>query len=1219
MYKPNNKKMLTVLIAVAMIFSAFAILSFAAEPAYAASGSFTTTPTVFAVSSSTVVGFPSGSTATFSSGATVTFYANTVNTFPTGAIQVGTLTLPAGTTTLTGLTTTFDTASLTAGTYYLAATDGSGFASGGTITVTSLTPEISLSGSTAAGATAYVSSVNGHPFDPSSTVNVYLNYSGSSDVLISSIAVGTSGYLPTNSTTGTPSFKVPKALPEGTYNIVATESSTTSPTPNSEGITADAVLALTPSITVSVPSISGAASSQFTIDGYGFAASATIAASPSTSPTNSVTVAGIDAIFSTGVSISSSGSFTLAITGLASAISSTGPQTIVVTTTPATTSNSFADAIYVSKQTGIPSITVTDLSTGTNSGYVGDMLRVVAYNFLDSENIAVTLGSTTIASGTTDSNGYFAATVSSLAAIPGGSYSVFAQISSSSTVTEYASTTFKVLPEVTFTLAGYYAAVGASARITGTGLTPNTEYAVTDTGYVSDGGTGNIVYDYEVLGIGSITNTTGAIATNNMGVISTFSGLFSITYSIEYYALSTGANQTVTTTGGSMPTQSSYYYAIGPATVTSSAPSYNPSASPSQTATITVSGLIPEGSLIAGSGVSSSYSLLLLKSNGATKNTVITVSANGGTANTYFTTTSGSATLTFGVTSSYIPLGADVLAVVYESHTTSLGSANVTGSTPGSAAGTSYEYIMSAPAGSMLGWYLYDYPASTSVTYYYYTTQGKQSFTTSTDSNGAANLSFSAPLAPAGTYHLATYVTVSGLTSYYNTSFSTTAALSSVPTTNSLYPLESSSTALYPNENVTLYAYGLSPQSYYGIYAYDSTAAAYISDTALAYFTTDTSGSYSSGVTVTLPAMTAGDSISLDVLPATSSPVHTNALATFTFTAGTYNNIFGPTFNYTSNTETAFPGQLVNFAWTPPTPPHPVGSGYGPIEVTVYLNGTAYMTVTGNMEGTSLIAGSFPMPNNDTGAYWTVTLGYTQVHYGSTSTTIANVTMSSTGAPTLQLVSGAGALIVGISTSGLTTIVSNAVTSAFKVPLAELNASITSIKGLTANITTAFGKMTTTLSAINATVASIESGQVLVQTDLGSIKTSLASLNASIVAFNGNVATISTTLGQVQTSLSSIGTQVKTNGNGIATITTDLGTLSGTVTSTNGTVSSISTSLGTLNSTVQKINSNTQGFGTLEVFLIVIVVLVLITLVLSFMAVTAANKASRKVSEEKKQ
>jgi hypothetical protein len=1254
MYKPNNKKMLTVLISIAMIFSALAILSFAAEPAYATSPTMTSDPVIFAAGAPTVT-FITTSGAGFPAGSTVYFYISSTDT-ASGVIgsYVGSTSLSAGETDVSAAVSITVPSSVAAGSYYLLASNSaSPTATGATfnayvaITVSSITPEIQLSASSQkAGSDIYVSTVTGHPFDAGSTVIFYLNYAGTGNGLLSAtpstvltVTTGSSGSIPAS----TYSFIVPTNESQGSYTVVAQETNTLSSTyPNGGpgGITADASFTLNPSITLSVKDISGAVTEPaFTISGYGFTAGATIPASTTTA--NAVTIGPVNAVQS-GISISADGSFSGLSVTLAAAITATGPQTITITTSPSTPSSSFPNAVYVSSPTAVPSITVTDTITGGTSGNVGDTLSIVVLNMLASQSITITMGGSTIKTSTTDVNGFYSTTSATVPAVPGGTYNINAQTSSSSTVTEYVSTQFTVLPSITYGTAtlgvtGYYLPVGATITVAGTGLAPNSEYAITDTGFVSAGGTGNVVYD-SYAGLVTTTITLGPTtsdAPDEMGILTDGTGSFSLAYTADYYDLSTGANQTITVSGSGLTAQNTYYYAIGSASVTVGAQSYD-YASSTQMVSLSVSGLIPYGANIgtlAGAQPVSTYSLVI--GTVTSSSSQVGVYVNGGTTSkTVFDSSTGTVSLTFPA-SDLASAGVKTVNAVYSNFATStdwtttsdavVGSANVVSSEPGTAVGTVSAVTATGSPGQMLYFALYDFPASTSVTYTFYTTSGKQSSTVTTDANGYGNVTFAAPMAPAGTYQITFTVTISGTPSSVTSTFTTTAVLSDVQPTSALYPQTTQTTAtsdLYPGQNVTLYAYGLSPDTYYSVYADTSTSPA-STDVALATFQTDSSGSYSSGFTVQLPSTLMPGTAYLDVLPTSTMPTGTIAATVYyTFTVGTFTNIFGPTFNYTSNTETAFPGQLVNFAWTPPTShqPQPVGGSYGPVMVTVYLNGTAYTTSPAAYNPTThLLSGSFAMPNNDTGAYWTVTLGWTQVDYAAPSVASYAMSLTVTSNPTLKLVSGAGALIVGISTSGLATIVSNAVTSAFKVPLAELNASITSIKGLTANITTAFGKMTTTLSAINATVASIESGQVLVQTDLGSIKTSLASLNASIVAFNGNVATISTTLGNVQSSLSSIGTQVTTNGNGIATITTDLGTLSGTVTSTSGNVASISTSLGTLNATVQKINSNTQGFGTLEVFLIVIVVLVLITLVLSFMAVTAANKASRKVSEEKKQ
>jgi len=1256
MFKPNNKKMLTVLITLAMVFSALAVISMAAQPAYATSPNMTSDPAFFVPGVTTVSYISSG--VTFPVGSVIYFYIST-STSATGIIgsYVGSTSLTAGSTTLANVVNISIPSSVSPGSYYLLASDSSSSTAAGatfpafaSITVSSISPEIALSTSSqVAGGTIYISSVASHPFDPASTIEVFLNYPGSRNVLIRTVTTTSAGLIPSLT-----SFTVPTNEPQGAYTVVAQETSpfntTTFPNGAPDGITADASFTLYPSITVNVSDISGSTNSAFTIKGYGFTAGAVIA--PYTTTPTAVTVGGVNAV-QTGTTVSSSGSFTLSITALAASITTTGPQTIVITTSPVTPSSSFPNIIYVSRPTGIPQITVTDLITSTNSGYVGDSLSIVVLNMLAKSHITVYMAGTTIVSGSTDGNGFFNSTSGSVPAVPGGTYGVYAEIatlgaSSVSTVSEYAFTQYTVLPLISFMqtpttpITGEYTPVFASVTVLGSGLAPNTEYAITDTGLISAGGTGNVIYDALVLGLTTVygPSVLSNIAPDDMGVISYANGSFNISYFIAYMNLPTGANETISVSGPAMTAQSTYYYAIGAATVTIGAQSYNP-ASATQMVSVSVSGLIPYGSAIAtlpGAQPVDTYSIVI--GTVSSRSSVTAVYVNGAKTSTpTFYTTTGSVSLTFPA--SALSLGLNTVNAVYSNFTkwttttdSIVGSSHVLGSTPSTTVGSVVPVLTSASPGGMLEYGLYDFPASTTVTYSYYTVSGKQSSTVSTDANGAANVTFTSPLSPADNYVITFAITVSGTTSTVSSTFTLVGTLSSVPYTNASYPMTSATSPLYPGQNVTLYAYGLSPETYYGIYAVENSSIVPKGAKALAYFTSDSTGSDNSGVTVTLPStLVSGGSYYLDVVAPTSI-VSTSApaLASFTFTAGTYRNIFGPTFNYTTNTLYAFPTELVNFAWTPAKEPKTPagGSTYGPVEVTVLLNGTAYTTFPAVFNSsTGLISGSFAAPNNNSGAYWTVQLEWTQIDYAS-PVVVSNYTMSSTDAPTLQLVSGAGALVVAISTSDIASIITSSINSAMKVPLSELNASVTAINGLTANITTAFGKMTATLSSINATVASISSGQALVVTKLGTIETSLSSINASLMMVSGNVVTLNTTLGEVQTSLSSIGATVSSTASSVsglvgstATILTDVGPLSGQITGVSNGVATIQTSMGELNVSVAQIQTSSNQIktdsGTLEIFLIVVIVLILITLVVAFLAVTNTNKLAKKLEEQKKQ
>ena len=1260
MYKPNNKKMLTVLISIAMIFSALAILSFAATPAYAqsASGTFYAGVNPADAASSNLAGgtiltplaspapmiFLSHDTEVFTAGQTVDFYWSTSAT-ASGIVggSVGTTTASAGG--LIGGAFVLTGVPSTAGNYYLvAASEGdtsAGIAASTTTftiaTESSYPTSLTLSLTQSSGYSTNVTGTHGltiyyegSGFEAtSSTVTLALAYYSNGTVLPSASVTFSSDSV-TSSGELSGSFTIPMVYGAAFY-VIAYDSGT-----SGGKATAQAFLIVKASVSpvISVP-VSLTQFSTVTLTGYSFPSTATFAASTTASPSDTLTIDGVDAILSSAPTVSSTnhGKVTFSITGLVSGLSTTGPQTVVITDQQGQTFT-FTDQAYVSSTSATPTLVVTDTTTNTNSGNVGDTIDVVLYNALGSDYININFGSYSLASSAQTSSIGFYSNEFTVPTLPGGTYTVSAMISSaasSSVSVEYATASFTIAPLVTLDFNGYYLGVGATVYVNGTGLAPNTEYAVTDTGYVSDGGTGNVVYDNLVGDItGAQVNVvvTGEISPNEMGVNTTSAGSFVVKYTIEYFGLATGANQTVTVSGGSITSQTQYYYAVGSVSVTASSASYNPSTSPAQTVTLTLSGLVPSGASVQGASVTYSLATTLYTNGVGSTPAAVDVYANGATStsSTFSSSsaTSGSATLTFS--SSSLTAGLNDIQVVYSSVTIpSLTSSDVLGytylvvSTP-STSSSNWEVTYVSEAGSpgtAVNYYLYDLPASSTVTYYYYTISGNQSSSFSTDANGAANLSLTLPFAPAGSYQLTFIASGTRLTAH--PAFTVEATLSSVPSTSSSYPsVGSTSVTLYPNQQVTLYAYGLSPNTYYGIYADTATSGSAL-PTALATFTTDSTGSYSSGVMVTVPStVSSGATNYLNVVAPTSGSW--TAVAYYTFTAGTYNNIFGPTFNYSTNTEYAFPGQLVNFAWVLPSTNHPSapGASDGPVYVTVLLNGTSYTTLPANLTVSGTVytlSGSFLMPNNNTGAYWTLTLEW----YQTTSAGYTSYLMPTTGAPTLALVSGNGALVINLNTATLTAIIQTAVGQAMKVPLSELNATIVSLDNTTAVLKTTVGTMSTTLSTINATVASIESGQVLVQTDLGSIMTSFASLNSSIQKFSGEVATISTTLGNVTTSLSSINTQVVSNGGKLVTVETALGNINGTIVATHGQTSQISTALGDLNATVSKINTNTQGFGTLEVFLIVIVVLVLITLVLSFMAVTAANKASRKVSEEKKQ
>ncbi|MEM3829674.1 MAG: hypothetical protein QXP36_10735, partial [Conexivisphaerales archaeon] len=406
MFKPSNKKMLTVLIAVAMIFSAFAVLSIVAQPAHAIVSSATISydPTVFSNAGVVTVTFADGGS--FTAGGQVNFYLATSTTYSTSDPLIGTFRLPASATSLANpVNLTIPSGTAVGTSYYIIAEDVATTTyelSSSTISVVTLNPTLKLTPSTAtAGSVALIS---GSGWDPSATLTLYLIYPGSSvSPSPSTVKTTASGIIQAQ-----PKFTFPLDLPGGTYNLVAQESSSTSP---NHGITAFSPFTLQPAVsTVSsstpgaVSSISGAASSTFTLYGFGFPAGATIVSS-STSP-SAVTVGGVDAIQS-GTTVSPEGTFTLPISGLATAITSVGPKTITVTTSAPTGTFSFPAAIWVSIPGVSPTLLVKDEYTGTSSGNVGDPISIIASGFTSSGSLSVYFdGALLISLASLDSNGF---------------------------------------------------------------------------------------------------------------------------------------------------------------------------------------------------------------------------------------------------------------------------------------------------------------------------------------------------------------------------------------------------------------------------------------------------------------------------------------------------------------------------------------------------------------------------------------------------------------------------------------------------------------------------------------------------------------------------------------------------------------------------------------------------------------------------------------------
>lgn len=1084
-----------------------------------------------------------------------------------------------------------------AGTYYILAEDYISGAPSGTyalgpqVTIVTNVPTVSIATPQTVGNVAQITGTN---FDSSASISLYLGYPGSSTILATA-TTNLAGAFEVNVTIPALSGTVdaaggPYSPAVPAYELVAQETNALSSTYTEGGITANVAFDIEPTITVTPTSSTGAVSSSFTITGAGFVSGQTIAASSAASPSNSITIAS-KTTYHTAVTVASDGSFSVSVT-LAAAITAYGAASVVITTGSPTATDTFADAVFISSPNIAAlgfSFTVTPTAVATQNS-VGDPVSAYVWNFPASTSVSIYLGPVLVGTITTDSNGF--GTLPATAVVPAmvaGTY--YAQASTSTglyssrisvTISSYYTITDPSGTVLSSSNAEYFPSDG-NYTVSAYGLSPFTTYTFTDSFASADA---------TMTALVGVQNADGTWTPDING---TLIFVESPMYAYDTTPPTTGSSPGTFALSGVTGAASFTYLAIGSVTVSSPTVLSNAGAGTTGL-TFAASGMIPTSAKTLYPGVTDEYNVYI----GSTE------LAFGATSTVVVSSSSGSPSLTY--TNPTLSNGIYNLSIVY--NTQSVSNAIFTEPIIISASSTSLSagtIVLTAASPSATTYDIvgYGFDDSATVALYYMTYTGMVTVSTSITPSFGAFVETSTisipPSGPAGTYSVFAIATTSSSSYTATTSYTVVANL-----TLSEY-------SGFAGDHVTLGATGLTPSQQY---------AAYFDNMQVATFTTDSTGT-ASGVPFVVPTLADGV-YTVNVEALTSLPsANSSAPATGTVVASAgFQIVSSTTIVLSTDAPVAFPGQLVTFSWTPATKPGAITSGgaNGPVYVSVLFNGTALSTAPAalaiSVGGVAYLNGSFLMPNDPAGSSWYVGLTWTQVVYGSPSV-VDTFTQTSAGSY-IKLVSGNGALLTGITSAqiaNLTVAVGNQITTSMKIPLSELNASVASIKGLTANITTAFGTMTTTLSTINATVASIESGQVLVQTDLGSIETSLSSLNASIAAFNGNVTTISTTLGNVQTSLSSIGTQVTTNGNGIATIKTDLGTFSGNVTSVSNGISTIQTSLGTLNANVKNLSS---PINTLEIFLIVIVVLVLITLVLSFLAISSVNKVSRKIGEQKK-
>ncbi|MEM3845516.1 MAG: hypothetical protein QXU98_07440 [Candidatus Parvarchaeota archaeon] len=1204
MFKPNNKKMLTVLMAVAMVFSAFAVLSIAAQPAYAASGTFSVNPTTYTEGSASgvsTIAYVSGGT--FGAGSTVYFFLSTSTsssgivsgsgtTISTVSNTIGSVTLAAGSTSLANVVTFTMSSGAAPGNYYILAEDyisgapSGTYALGPAVTIVKAVPTVSIASTVTVGSSQQVT---GSEFDPGASVTIYLNYPGSS-VVLGTTTASSSGAIDT--------FVTIPALAQGSYYIVAQETNALSAAFPEGGITADTSFTVKPAITVSPVSTSGAAGSSFVITGSGFAAGDSIGASTTSTVTSNITI-GSEDTYHPAVTVASDGSFTVSVT-LAKAITGSakvGPVYVNITglSSPATTAVAFPHEVYVSS----PNPTILGFSFTPSSDIPGASVSAAVWNFPAGTPVSIYLGPFLVGTVVTDSNGFGELpSTAVIPAMPAGSYYAYAETSSglyASPISTTISAYFEVKdPSGALMTSSYdeYFPSNGTYTVSAFGLTPGTSYTWSDTEADLPTSSPSVVS----VAVGSYSSGEFMPAAN---------GTLIFTYAPGFVTPSSPATSTLSLsyTSGSVPGLDNLTFEYTTITVVNvTSPGYlaNDGAGTGDL-TFTETGFLAPGDNL--------YPGFTYKYNVYIGNTELTI---GGV--TAITTDTLASSDTF--TNPVLPSGVYDLSVVYNGQPVS----NAIFSEPviisASASTLSAGSIVLVPnsASSEYDIVGFGFDSAASVTAYYMTSSGLNTAkpSTITPSFGAFVATTSISIPPygvAGTY--AVFATATLLSSTYTayTSYTVTPSLS----------ISSSTGSIGTSINVT--ATGLGADEYYNVYFAGQFEG-----------TTSSDSSGNASATITVPLILPG-TYNVSIAPV-SSPTSIIASAQFTVSQPSSLSLGSDQF-------TAFPGELVNFHWTPATEP-PLTSTT-PIYVTVYLNGSAYETVLGTFTyvsaSSSYITGSFKMPNGVPNTLYAVSLGWSTTSVSGSAVSSGSVltlspsTYKGKTIAALELVNGTGASIVSISNASIAHIITSSINSALAVPLSELSANITALHGDIVTITTAFGTMTSTLQAINATIKSIESGQALIKTELGTISTTLSSINASIVSLNNNVVTINTTLGKVVTSLSSINATVTSTASGVSslqgnvvTIITDLGTFTGTVKSVSGGLATIQTSLGNLTMNVSQIKTNTgkintisSSLGTTEIFEIVILVLVLITLVLSFLAINAANRVAKKVEEQKKQ
>jgi hypothetical protein len=1082
-----NSRIKIVLIVAIMLASVVLSTSFSSAQA---SGSVAYSPTVFS-SGTTVLAEASGGS--FGSGISVYFYlSSSPSSSGISGSYIGSFSLTGGSTTLSNAQMKFTIPSVSAGTYYILASDsssptssGAQFTTASQIAISALKPSISVTGTQPTTS----ATVTGSGWDPSSSVSAYLaGPQGSSiySTLLGTFTATTSGSLPSGL-----SFTIP-AVASGSYTIVAQETSSSSP---NSGITADAALTVTPIISVSPFDISGTVGPQFTVSGYGFPSLATIAS-------NGISVGPAKAT-NTATSASASGSFS-AVASLTSQITTPGFYTVTVQYN--SSSYSQANAILVSIPNPISlGFTFTPISVTPNTAFTA-----MVYNFPAGSQVSINLGPVVLGQVSTDSNGY-AKLQGDVPALTAGSYSAVASssglyASASVTVASYFSV---VDPDgIAMVSTSEYFPSSGHYTVLAYGLTPGTTYAFSDSAASSTA---------KVLSI-----TSGKLTLNSAPAFDfqpSSNGTLIFTFEPNFGSAATSSSITLTYSGGSVAGYSGSAYGYTAVQPPHFSISYNTVNIIEQgtSETVTVSGIIPSGSLVY-PGLSTSYNVYMGTSElsfliGSSTQPTSVLSSTGTSVTISFTVPATSGLYYLAITYSGEPLSSAVystpVVVSYPSTTLSSGSVQT---------------VPILTSGVVTGYYIvgYSFYSPATVKVYYYTETSLVSSTPGlTDGGFSFSMSVSSNPEPSGTYEVIAQATYQSSTYSAYSSYTVYPYFSVASGGTYSGPIGSqfsfTMTSFLPDENY--YIYFSSQNVFSG--------------------KTSSTGSLSSGFSI--PSVKPG-SYNMTVVQASSM----NAVASreFNVTPSTSLTIMSGYY--------AFPGQLVNYSWKTSVAPNAPGgtSGgpyYGNVFVTVYFNGSAVFTSPSSLTSAAsatYLNGSFQMPNDNAGSYWGVTLSWQQDEYilessATTTETISSYHAMSGGGVFLGLVSGNGALVTGISQSQvaqITAAVNSSISASLSVPLSELNAKISSINNTVVYLNTSFGTMKSSVTTLDASITALNGTVVTLETTVGTVQTSLSSLNATLESMNGKVATVETSVGTLTGNVTSI------NGK-VVTIQTSLGTL----------------------------------------------------------------------------